>query len=430
MRNAIGRCALALGATGVLLLVATESRAQQTTCGSTSAGWNVPAGDPVFVSGPGPIYSVLSAVGEYRSHSMLSNGPDGWVTHATSVTPPTNSDESPYWTPFCSSCGSECWNPISPSFLNNAMPGLETVSQGGIYQFLYSGGTANASTGVGPGENFIAYQRSYDYASTNATANAINSMSINNGSGSGMAYSGWWSGTGLGANGETGNSGYYVWGRTYNSSQVHYGWYQYMNDQNVAGGVPGVNTGVVCSSSLALWQHDSFGGNANYYGTGYTGNVYSRTYSNASIKTAANALWSGVQSECNATTGWFSNVGGFFTNLGWSALCVGVTGYTQGVCSQAADQMVNCFAANNCGNTSSPGAYFGNYGSYNNGNAQWEAVLNGGSAAVGISPDDISCWDGNGTGAPCSGTGSSVWGWDVNQTVQWNSGGNNYSCWD
>src|ERR1700722_11483831 len=107
----LARAATGIGVTALLLLAASESRAGTTTCGSTTAGWNVPAGDPVLVSSPGPIYSVLSAVGEYRSHSMLSNGPNGWVTHATSVTPPTSGDTSPYWTPFCSSCGSEGWNP-------------------------------------------------------------------------------------------------------------------------------------------------------------------------------------------------------------------------------------------------------------------------------------------------------------------------------
>ena len=409
MRARYGVLGLAAGA--ALSLHASLASAGQTTCGTTSAGWNVPAGDPVFVSSPGPIFSVLSAVGEYRSHSMLSNGPDGWVTHATSVTPPTNGDTSPYWTPFCSSCGSECWNPINPSFLYNSMPGLETVSQGAIYTFLYNGST----------ENYIAYQRAYDYAGANTTAGAVNNISF---PGTGMAWNGWYSGTGLGNNGESGDSSQYVWGRTYNGSQVHYGWYQYMNVQSTAQGVPGVNTGVVCSSSLAMWQHDSGGG-------GY-GDVTPRTYTNSLINTGANALWSAVQGECNSTTGWFSSVGSFFTNLGWEGLCAGVTGYTQGVCGQAANQMVNCFAANNCGNTGSPGAYFGGYNTMNNGNAQWESVINSGAQAVGISPDDISCWNqpANGTGAACSGKGASIWGWDVGQTVQWNSGGNNYSCWD
>ncbi len=380
-----------------------ESARAQSVCGTTPAGWNVPAGDPVFVSGPGPIYSVLSSVGEYRSHSMLSRGPDGWVTHSTSVTPPTNGSLSPYWTPFCSSCGSECWNPIQPSFLYASKPGLETVSQGAIYTFLYGGGTPSVgSTGIGPGENFIAYQRGTTVGGSAASQTAIGNMML----GTGMAWNGWWSAT---------DSSQYVWGSSYNGSPINYGWYQYMNVQGTAQGVPGVNTGVVCSSSLAMWQHDALSTTS-----GYTGDVTARTYSN--ISTAANALWNGVQSECNATTGWFSSVGSFFENLGWNALCVGAAEEGDGVCGAAADQMTNCFALNQCGNTSSPSSY----GS----NTAWQGATAAGHSAVGISPDDIGCWDGNGTGAPCTGKGSSIWGWDTNQTVQWNSGGNQYSCWD
>ena len=419
MRNAIGRCAAGLGIAALALFAASESRAQQAMCTTTPAGWNVPAGDPVLVSGPGPIYSVLSAVGEYGSHSMLSRGPDGWVTHATSITPPTNSDTSPYLTPFCSSCGSECWNPISPSFLYASMPGLETISQGGAYAFLYNGGSANLSTGVGPGENAIWYQRGTNASSTwpAAVNGSAQSTLANDMLGPGMAYAGWWSGNSTQGNQSSSTSYTYDWGTSYNGSQIHYGWYQYMNVQGTPQGVPGTNTGVVCSSSLALWQHDALSGVS-----GYTGDVLPRTYS--SLSTAANALYNGVQSECSATTGWFSSVGGFFTNLAWSALCVGAAEDGEGVCASAADQMVNCFASNQCGNTSSPGAY--------GGNKNWVGNTSAGHSAVGISPDDIGGWNhpSNGTGAPDTGRGSSLWGWDSKQTVQWNSGGNQYGCWD
>jgi hypothetical protein len=418
-------CAAGIGIVGLLLLASTEARAGEGVCATAPAGWNVPNGDTVYESSPGPVYSVLSAVGEYRSHSMLSNGPDSWVTHATSITPPTNPDTSPYWTPFCSSCGSECWNPIDPSFLYNSLPGLETTNQGGIYAFLYYGsGSYNGSS-----LNFLAYQRT----STNGGAeiNGAESTNISNISfnGWGMTWSDWYSGTGLGANNNAGssmsgsNSNYLVYGHAYDGHQVNYGWYQYMNVQGTPTGTPGVNTGVVCSSSLSMWNYEA----------GY-GQVNARTYLNGPINTAANALWNSVQADCNQTTGWFSSFGSFFTNLGWSALCVGVTGLTQGVCSQAADQMTNCFAANNCGNTSSPGNYFGGYTARNDGTTQWEGALSNGAQAIGISPDDVACWgDTNGSstgGAPCSGAGSSVWGWDGNQTVQWNSGGNQYYCWD
>jgi len=424
MRNAIGRSALGLGVVGILMLAATESRAQTTggsssanQCGSTSAGWNVPSGDAVFVSGPGPVYATLAAMGEYRSHSMLSRGPDGYVTHATSVSPPTNGDTSPYWTPFCSSCGSECWNPINTSFLQNAMPGLEMVQQGAIYSFLY---------GSGSSESFIAYQSGSQGSGTSTAANQATLggywLSPN------MAWNGWFSSDSTQGNQQT-STVYTAWFNIeYNKTPIHYGWFQYMNTQGTPGGVPGVNNGVVCSSSLALWQHDALSGNPN--GTGYSGDVIPRTYAKGGALTnAANALWNGVQNECSSTTGWFSSLGSFFTNLGWTGLCLGATGLTQGVCGQAADQMVNCFAANNCGNGSSPGSYWGSYTSHNNGTTQWQAATSNNNS-VAISPDDVACWNGNGTGAPCSGNGSSIWGWDGNETVQWNSGGNQYGCWD
>jgi hypothetical protein len=425
----VARSVVGVGVVGLLLLAASESRAQTTSgaatnqCGGTTAGWNVPAGDAVFVSGPGPVYQVLNSMGEYRSHSMLSHGPDYYVTHSTSVTPPTSSSASLYETPFCSSCGNECWNPLSVSFLQNSMPGLETVSDGGIYAYLYGTGTT---------ENFIAFQSSAGggasakgYANgwdSSNTANTLANMYL----GTGMTETGWWSSdTTEGDYTNTGGIFTWVKGIAYNGAKMHYGWYQYMNVQGAAQGVPGVNTGSVCSTSLAMWQHDALSGTS-----GYTGDVLPRTYAaGATLTNAANALWNGVQSECSSSNGWFSSVGSFFTNLGWSTLCIGVTGYTQGVCGEAADQMVNCFAANNCGNTSSPGSYWGSYTAHNDGTTQWEAAV-AKTSSVTISPDDVACWNSNGTGAPCTGAGSSVWGWDTNETVQWNSGGTVYGCWD
>ena len=298
------------------------SGARATTCGSVSVGWNVPNGAAVFENSPGPIASVLAAVGEYRSHSMLSRGPDGWVTHAISITPPTSSDASLYLTPFCSSCGSECWNPLNVADLYASMPGLETVSQGGIYNFLYGSGAPA----------YLMYQ--------NATNSTAQTTIGNNFLGTNMAWGGWWSGSTStyvdnwtpGATGSTDET--YVWNLKYNGTAIPYGWYQYMNIQNVPAGVAvgsynGNNTGVVCSSSLSLWQYDA--GQAK---------VTPRSYSNANSTTgavyqAANALWNSVYNECESQNGWFSSVGSFFTNLGWTVLCVGSG--ESGVCNAAAE---------------------------------------------------------------------------------------------
>jgi hypothetical protein len=344
-------------------------------CGSTSAGWNVPNGATVFEESPGVIESVLAAVGEYRSHSMLSRGPDGWVTHATSITPPVNGDRN--------FLGSECSAPVSQNFLNASTPGLETISQGAAYTFLYGNGPIN----------FIGYQ-SGQMGVQGGSNPAIGNLFV----GTGMSWVDWYS---------TGDSSQVVWAEAYNGTQIHYGWYQYMNVQGTAQGVPGANTGVVCSTSLALWQHDALSKTS-----GYTGDVIPRSYPGSLIGNAATALYNGVYSECSQQTGgMFSSFGSFLQNIGTCTLCLNCN-----ICNAAANQVVNCFANNDCG-SSNP--------------SEWQSIA-ANSTAVSISPDDIGCWNApsNGSGAPCTGNGSSVWGWDISETVQWNSGGNSYSCWN
>jgi hypothetical protein len=363
-----------LCATGALVARASSAHAD-VLCGSTSAGWNVPSGDAVFEESPGVIQGVLAAVGEYRTHSMLSRGPDGWVTHATSITPPVNGDRN--------FRGSECSAPISAGFLYASTPGLETVSQGAIYTFLYKGGPIN----------FIGYQ-SGQMGSVGGTNAAIGNLFV----GTGMSWRDWSS---------TQDGSQVVFAEAYNGTQIHYGWYQYMNVQGTAQGVPGANTGVVCSTSLALWQHDALSS-----ASGYTGDVIPRSYPGSIIGPAATALYNGVYSECTQQTGgMFSSFGAFLQNIGTCSLCLNCN-----ICNVAANQMVNCFANNDCGSSSS---------------SEWQSIA-ANSTAVSISPDDIGCWNNpsNGSGAPCTGRGSSVWGWDVSETVQWNSGGNTYSCWN
>jgi hypothetical protein len=359
---ALGSCALALS-----LWSNSVSAAK---CGSTSAGWNVPAGAAVFTQSPGPIASVLAAVGEYRSHSLLSRGPDSWVTHATSDTPPANGSRR--------LLGSECSAPVNSSFLYAATPGLETVGQGAIYEYIYGDGVVN----------FVAYQR--------GNRDDPNDQIGNDWLAVGMSWAPFTS---------TQDSGQTVWAHAYNETPVHYGWYQYMNLQDAAQGVPGVNTGIVCSTALALWQHDALGANP-----GYGGDVLPRRYEPSAIQPAGDALYNAVYSECTGSQpGLFSSFGGFLQNIGTCALC-----FDCDLCDEAADQVVNCFATNNCGSSKS---------------SIWHQALKN-TAALSISPDDIACWNENGTGAPCTGPGSSVWGWDIDETVQWNSGGNQYSCWD
>ncbi|HEY3352488.1 MAG TPA: hypothetical protein VGQ83_04515 [Polyangia bacterium] len=386
------------------LALASPVSAADTYCGWTPAGWNVPKGAAAFSSSPGPIKAVIQAIGEYRSHSVLSNGPGWFVTHATAHTPETNGDLSPYWTPFCSSCGSECWNPLDPNQLRHQRPGMEQVENGAMYAYYYGdfGGTgawgANPSTTVGYETSagnllFLAYQNGGTQAANVANYSWYGDSTI------GFAYAGY-----------GGVTSYSV---TYNGGAMNYGWAQYMNSLGAAQGYPGYDLGIVCSSALAFWQH-----RANVGVADVLPRRYSRGWGYQQIGSAASALYNTVYNECYAGNGPFASIGSFFQYLGYGALCVG---YGDGnPCDEVADQMVNCFATGHCGDTSDPGKY---------NEYEWQWVV-GTQDAVTISPDDVSCWHGNGTGAPCTGYGSSIWGYDINQPVQWNSGGSNYSCWD
>ena len=370
-----------------------------TFCGSlpNGTGWNVPNGSTVFVRGPGPIKDVLTAVGEYRSHSMLSMGPGGWVTHATSKTPIVTSDRGV--------CGSECANPLDATFLHNSTPGLEQVTQGAIYAFLYGG----------DGQDYIGYQNAIH--GTTDWGQPISSFAWNEGGGF------WYQWTTSSADS---SQGFYT--ITYNGTPVHYGWNQYMNIQQVAHGVPGLDTGVVCSTSLAMWQHLG--------APGYGPDVLPRTYGSSLISSGANALFNSIKSECEGQVGFFSSAGAALNQIGMGILCGGcgagcglcwagigcgnMNSYNGDPCDEAADQMVNTFATNM--------ASYRDDCHYDN-EYHWKSVA-ASSSAVSASPDDIGCWNSNGTGAPCTGPSSSVWGYDIGHTVQWNSGGTVYACWD
>jgi hypothetical protein len=345
----------------------------------------VPAGATVYEIAPGIISDVLGALGEQRSHSMLSHGPNTWVTHATSTTPPYVAN---------------CDNPVDKGFMGASTPGLSTIDQGAAYTFLYLNGGAPTD---------LYYQNARLNGST-AIGQTIANMFL----GSDEFGDQWtWNQMGSGTN--------TIWGMNFaynngtpsapqlvNNGQIYYGWYQYMNTQSTPQGYPpsqqgGQGYGVTCSSSLSMWQHDAL-----WNQTGYTGDVLPRTYSTTAITAAANALFGDIYNKCKGATNIAS--GGSFDVSVWSGIaCLGIS-----VCSNAANQIVHGFA--------SPGGYVDDVG------ADWQNIVHT-TPAVSISPDDVAGWNLNGTGAPVTGNGSSVWGWDGNNYVQWNNAGNSYGCW-
>ena len=131
---------------GLCIHVAAATAREETrveVCGGTTYHWNAPKGAMVSsrAATRGLLNVVVDAVGEYRTHTMLSHGPDRWVTHATRRQPKTQA-----------SCG----KPFVPDDLRYGFPGAAQVNQAGIFKYLYANeGWANLA--------YLKYQRSKWY---------------------------------------------------------------------------------------------------------------------------------------------------------------------------------------------------------------------------------------------------------------------------
>ncbi|PTL84543.1 hypothetical protein [Vitiosangium sp. GDMCC 1.1324] len=278
---------LLAGSVAVSALALAGSAQASGECGSTSAGWNAPNGAVVFDRGPGPIRDVLDAVGEYRTHSMLSHGPGAGVSHATMRTP-----DQADWPGVCT-------KPIVGSQIQYGQPGLEQVNQGGIYMYIYGDPAAGAEwTGWQQGDpaqaaligDSIWYNHPY-----------VSDVS---------KY----------------DSSQYVDRPVRNGTRINYSLFQY-RDLQTTNQIPGdgVNSGIVCSTFMA-YAH-------NYAGRGV---VTPYTYSHAQIANASNSLYTGVYNECKQSLGWFTN----------ALLTVACPFYN--VCGNAGNQVANCMSTNMC----------------------------------------------------------------------------------
>ncbi len=264
-------------------------------CGSTSAGWNAPNGALVLNrGGDGPVTAVLDAVGEYRTHSMLSHGPGGEVTHETMYSPGTNG-----WPTYCST-------PLKVNELATGFPGASRINQGAIYEFLYGGGSLQ----------YIAYQRSRNSSGLNTNGEAVTNWIL-----SSMPT--------VTVTSKQNSS--QTLKRLYgpNGQLLNYTLYQYRDIEGVHTGGTGWNNGMVCSTLISHAQ----------YRTGF-GAVNPYTYDHGKLVTAGNALYSSVQNECSEGLG-------FWGDIGASISCF------ESICDDAGRQVRNCMVAGRCDTDSS-----------------------------------------------------------------------------
>ncbi len=277
------------------LAFAGSSDTSDVACGSSPSGWNAPNGSLVLNrGGEGPVTAVLDAVGEYRTHSMLSHGPGGAVTHETMHSPGING-----WPTYCST-------PLRVGELRDGYPGASRVNQGAIYRFLYGGGSLQ----------FIAYQRSRTSAGYDNNGASVTNWIL--------SYMGTTTATSKQDSGQTfqryfGPNGYLL----------NYVLYQYRDLGNVNYGGVGWNNGMVCSTMIAHSQ----------YRAGF-GAVNAATYTHSQLVTAGNALYNSVESECNSGLGFWKGIGSTITCF-------------EGICDDAARQVRNCMAGGRCDTDSS-----------------------------------------------------------------------------
>jgi hypothetical protein len=257
----------------------------------------VPKGGIVATRGEGgPIGAVLDAVGEYRTHNMMSHGPGAYITHSTMHTPGTSG-----WPELCST-------PARPSELEHGWPGMSQVNGGAIYQFVNGGGQPEYiryQLGPAGSANRLAAEETADYAWYN------------------VPYQ--WT-----ASHQDGNAGFWSLGTAQSGSfqRYEYAVYQYRDVQGRHLGSDDVtNNGTQCTSADGYLYSKSHPGDY----------IDAYTYSHSQIVAAANNLYQSVKDDC-------SDGLGFWGGFGAGAICFEFNG----VCDDAGRQVRNCFAAGRC----------------------------------------------------------------------------------
>ena len=275
-----------------------SSATNDIACGSKPANWNAPAGSLVSSRGEGPITAIIDAVGETRTHSMLSHG-STWVSHAVMHTPGQNG-----WPDYCD-------EPLKASELQYGYPGASRVKVGAMYVSLYAGGSA-------PAGYFLEFQ------------NAENGCF-------GEDTSSWLLGSAADFSvASQKDSSQTIYRYKNSTGYMTYSTYQFRNVGSVPTGGSGTSNGVVCSSFQSWVQNRSNNTSVN---------VTPYTYTHAQLAAGLNALYNSVYNECDDGMG-------FWTGMGAAASCMlSIIYFDNNICDDAARQVANCMAENRCGSS-------------------------------------------------------------------------------
>jgi hypothetical protein len=269
-------------------------------CGTTSAGWNAPRGAAVFARDEGNTAfttTVFDTVGEYRTHVMLSHGPNSSVTHATTKGAAQTTS---------------CSKPLDTSDLQYGYPGASRVNQGGIYSFLY-GYDESADK---PNVTYLAFQRSVHFGQpTPAGAEVV----------------GWLESYLSTSTVTSGKDSTQTLKRYYqaNGTLINYSFHQFMDVESVHNSTAAAtNNGMACSTFLAHL----------HYRAG-KGVISPKAYSHTETYAATDALQDDIYDYCmdNMT---YAGTGGLLLSCG-----IGPSTW----CNYAGRQVRNCMVYNGCG---------------------------------------------------------------------------------
>jgi hypothetical protein len=341
-------------------------------CASSLPSWNAPRGAIVSNRTNGPIRSIIDAVGEQRTHVIMSHGTAGWATHATAAQP--------------SRSGGCEYNPVTPSELGMGYPGFSVTNLGGIYAFIYGSPV------------FVRYQipnQASDLSGAQGVADFLWDWSPHDvypGISDRLAWT--WNGSMyfLGDN----------WGANGTFQNYPYVFFQYraegsrLDGSTSGGGSPGVVCSTAIGFAYAKWKQ--------FWNPSFPRpNMPPHEYSKAQTHNAGNALWNNVHNLC------LSGLSFTDTSFDWVASC-----NADDTCWHAAYQVLNCFmfGANVNGSCIDPES------------TTWPGWVSGTDQTPSrtLSPDGMLGW----SGLPLD---TSVWAPYGDATVQWSGAGSTYGCW-
>lgn len=376
--------------------------AADSPCYATAPVWNAPKGAIVSGISSGPISAIIGAIGESRTHTMISQG--DWATHSTTLVPSTTKVKVTALGLITLVTIPNPSMPFKPVELAEGYPGLSQINMGGAFaywqdaeqvftqtqpRFLPSPGLCSAQCKAEGTADWL--WSDVPYQAVNAVGDGFTSQ----------FYS-------LGYNDARG--GGFV--------HLPYDFHQYMNGLlRVRDGMDVSSVGdrgIVCSEVPAWAYSHWYHANQPKVRAG-SERIVTFDYTHEQTAAAAAALVNSVYNECKGNEGGFWNALWFILDP-ISNLIASAT--KEQICVNAAYQVLNCFlngeelTGGGCKNVSSApyNLYVAN------------SSLGG---ARSLSPDDLMGL----SGRPVD-VSRGPWVEFLETSLQWNGGGSTYGCFE